>query len=101
MRTVNVAAAVIIRDGKIFVDQGIVAGCAGGGFENICAVADILDGKSIGDGKFTLSVYPASVPIYMELIRNGCAAKLMETGTVIKTAFCGPCFGVGDTPAGA
>ncbi|MCR5475962.1 MAG: hydratase [Lachnospiraceae bacterium] len=88
-----------IRDGKIFVDQGIVAGCAGGGFENICAVADILDGKSIGDGKFTLSVYPASVPIYMELIRNGCAAKLMETGTVIKTAFCGPCFGAGDTPA--
>lgn len=88
-----------IRDGKFYVEQGIVAGCAGGGFENICAVADILDGKDIGAGEFTLSVYPASMPIYMELIRNGCAAKLMETGTVLKTAFCGPCFGAGDTPA--
>ena len=88
-----------IRDGKLYVEQGIVAGCAGGGFENICAVADILDGKDIGAGEFTLSVYPASMPIYMELIRNGCAAKLMETGTVLKTAFCGPCFGAGDTPA--
>lgn len=88
-----------IRDGRIYVDQGIVAGCAGGGFENICAVADILDGKSIGDDKFTLSVYPASMPVYMELIRNGCAAKLLETGAVLKTAFCGPCFGAGDTPA--
>ncbi len=88
-----------IKDGKIFVDQGIVAGCAGGGFENICAVSDILEGKGIGDGKFTLSVYPASMPVYMELIRNGCAAKLLETGAVLKTAFCGPCFGAGDTPA--
>ena len=88
-----------IRDGKFYVEQGIVAGCAGGGFENICAVSDILDGKSIGDGAFTLSVYPASMPIYMELIKNGCAAKILETGSVIKTAFCGPCFGAGDTPA--
>ncbi|MCR5301117.1 MAG: hydratase [Lachnospiraceae bacterium] len=88
-----------IRDNRLYVDQGIVAGCAGGGFENICAVSDILDGKSIGDGGFSLSVYPASMPIYMELIRNGCAAKILETGAVLKTAFCGPCFGAGDTPA--
>ncbi|MCR5672650.1 MAG: hydratase [Lachnospiraceae bacterium] len=88
-----------IKDGKLYVEQGIVAGCAGGGFENICAVSDILCGKDIGADEFTLSVYPASMPIYMELIRNGCAAKLLETGAVIKTAFCGPCFGAGDTPA--
>ncbi len=88
-----------IRDGKFYVEQGIVAGCAGGGFENICAVADILNGKNIGADEFTLSVYPASMPIYMELIKNGCAAKLLETGAVLKTAFCGPCFGAGDTPA--
>ncbi len=88
-----------IKDGRFYVEQGIVAGCAGGGFENICAVADILSGKSIGPDEFTLSVYPASMPIYMELIRNGCAAKILETGAVLKTAFCGPCFGAGDTPA--
>ena len=88
-----------IRDGKLYVEQGIVAGCAGGGFENICAAADILEGKNIGADEFTLSLYPASMPIYMELIRNGCAARLLETGAVIKTAFCGPCFGAGDTPA--
>ena len=88
-----------IRDGKFYVEQGIVAGCAGGGFENICAVADILDSKNIGADEFTLSVYPASMPIYMELIKNGCAARLLQTGAVIKTAFCGPCFGAGDTPA--
>ncbi len=88
-----------IRDGKLYVEQGIVAGCAGGGFENICAAADILEGATIGADEFTLSVYPASMPIYMELIKNGCAAKLLETGAVLKTAFCGPCFGAGDTPA--
>ena len=88
-----------IKNGKLVVEQGIVAGCAGGGFENICAVSDILEGASIGSDEFTLSVYPASMPVYMELIRNGCAAKLLETGAVIKTAFCGPCFGAGDTPA--
>ena len=88
-----------IRDGKFYVEQGIVAGCAGGGFENICAVSDILDGKTIGADEFTLSVYPASMPIYMELIKNGCAARILQTGAVIKTAFCGPCFGAGDTPA--
>ena len=88
-----------IVDGKFYVEQGIIAGCAGGGFENICAAADILEGRTIGSGEFTLSVYPASMPIYMEIVRNGCAAKLIETGAVIKTAFCGPCFGAGDTPA--
>ncbi len=88
-----------VRDGKLFVDQGIIAGCAGGGFENICAAADIMKGSYIGSDGFTLSLYPASMPVYMELIKNGCAAALLETGAVIKTAFCGPCFGAGDTPA--
>ena len=88
-----------VRDGKFYVEQGIIAGCAGGGFENICDAADILDGASIGNGAFTLSVYPASMPVYMELIKNGAAAKIMQTGAVMKTAFCGPCFGAGDTPA--
>ena len=88
-----------VVDGKLYVDQGIIAGCAGGGFENICAAADILRGSSIGADAFTLSVYPASTPIYMELVKNGAIADLMEAGTVVKTAFCGPCFGAGDTPA--
>ena len=88
-----------VRDGKFCVDQGIIAGCAGGGFENICAAADILKGRYIGSEGFTLSVYPASMPIYMELIKNGTAATILETGAVMKTAFCGPCFGAGDTPA--
>ena len=88
-----------VVDGKLYVDQGIIAGCAGGGFENICAAADILRGASIGADAFTLSVYPASTPIYMELARNGVLADLLETGAVVKTAFCGPCFGAGDTPA--
>ena len=88
-----------VRNGRFYVDQGIIAGCAGGGFENICAAADILKGNYIGNDGFTLSVYPASMPVYMELIKNGCAATIMETGAVMKTAFCGPCFGAGDTPA--
>ena len=88
-----------VVDGKLYVDQGIIAGCAGGGFENICAAADILKGSSIGYDAFTLSVYPASTPIYMELAKNGTLAVLLETGAVVKTAFCGPCFGAGDTPA--
>ena len=88
-----------VKNGRFYVDQGIIAGCAGGGFENICAAADILRGSYIGNGGFTLSVYPASMPIYMELIKNGCAAAILETGAVMKTAFCGPCFGAGDTPA--
>lgn len=88
-----------IVNGKLYVEQGIIAGCAGGGFENICAAADILRGASIGPDEFTLSVYPASTPIYMELLKNGCAADLLATGAIMKTAFCGPCFGAGDTPA--
>ena len=88
-----------IVDGKLYVEQGIIAGCAGGGFENICAAADILKGKNIGHDAFTLSVYPASTPIYMELAKNGVLAELIGTGAVVKTAFCGPCFGAGDTPA--
>ena len=88
-----------IRNGAFCVEQGIIAGCAGGGFENLCAAADLLDGRSVGNDRFSLSVYPASMPIYMELVRNGAAAKLIESGAVIKTAFCGPCFGAGDTPA--
>ena len=88
-----------VKNGKLMVDQGIIAGCAGGGFENICAAADIMKGSYIGSDGFTLSVYPASMPVYMELIKNGCAATLLETGAVMKTAFCGPCFGAGDTPA--
>ncbi len=88
-----------IRNGKLYVEQGIIAGCAGGGFENICAAADIIRGKNIGSDAFTFSVYPASTPVYMELVRNGAVADLMAAGTIVKTAFCGPCFGAGDTPA--
>ena len=88
-----------VRDGKLYVEQGIIAGCAGGGFENLCAAADIIKGKSIGADEFTLSVYPVSTPIYMELVKNGAAAALMESGAIVKTAFCGPCFGAGDTPS--
>ena len=88
-----------IVNGKLYVEQGIIAGCAGGGFENICAAADILKGASIGPDEFTLSVYPASTPVYMELVKNGSVANLLATGAIVKTAFCGPCFGAGDTPA--
>ena len=88
-----------VKDGKLYVEQGIIAGCAGGGFENICAAADILKGKYIGADEFTLSVYPASTPVYMELLKNGAAATILQSGAIMKTAFCGPCFGAGDTPA--
>ena len=88
-----------VRNGKLYVEQGIIAGCAGGGYENICDAADILRGKNIGADEFTLSVYPASTPIYVELARNGRLADLMATGAIVKTAFCGPCFGAGDTPS--
>ena len=88
-----------VKNGRLYVDQGIIAGCAGGGFENICDAADILKGASIGADEFTLSVYPASTPIYMELVKNGVVANLLATGAIVKTAFCGPCFGAGDTPA--
>ncbi len=88
-----------IRNGGLYVDQGIVAGCAGGGFENLCAVADILKGRSIGCDEFSMSVYPASTPIYMDLARKGKLADIIAAGAIVKTAFCGPCFGAGDTPA--
>lgn len=88
-----------VRNGKLYVEQGVIAGCAGGGFENICDATDILDGKYIGSDEFSLSVYPASQPVYMELVKNGSVAKLMSTGATIRTAFCGPCFGAGDVPA--
>ena len=88
-----------IVDGKLYTQQGLIAGCAGGGYENICDAADILKGTYIGNDEFTLSVYPASTPIYMELIKNGRMADILATGAIIKTAFCGPCFGAGDTPA--
>ena len=88
-----------IHNGRLYVEQGILAGCAGGGFENICDVADILRGSSIGSDEFSLSVYPASQPIFMELVKNGRIADIMETGATVRTAFCGPCFGAGDVPA--
>ncbi|MDO4197938.1 MAG: hydratase [Erysipelotrichaceae bacterium] len=88
-----------IHNGKLLVDQAVIAGCAGGGFENICTASDILSNSETGNDGFTLNVYPASMPIYKEIIRNGAAEKLIEAGAVIKTAFCGPCFGAGDTPS--
>jgi aconitate hydratase len=87
------------RDGEFYVDQGVVAGCAGGTFDNVVAVADILDGKSIGNGGFALSVYPGSQPAYRALVENGSVGKLMDAGAIVRSAFCGPCFGAGDTPA--
>ncbi|MDF2906673.1 MAG: aconitate hydratase domain protein [Herbinix sp.] len=88
-----------VRNGRLYVDQGTIAGCAGGGFENICDATDILNGKYIGADEFSLSVYPASQPVFMELVKNGNVAKLMSSGATIRTAFCGPCFGAGDVPA--
>ena len=88
-----------IRNGKLYVEQGVIAGCAGGGFENLCDAADILKGKNIGADEFSLSVYPASQPVYMELIKNGSIAAFMSSGATVRTAFCGPCFGAGDVPA--
>lgn len=86
-------------DGKLHVDQGVIAGCSGGTFENICRSGEILRGKSIGTGDFSLSVYPASQPVFLELTRNGVIPELMNAGATIRTAFCGPCFGAGDVPA--
>jgi aconitate hydratase len=88
-----------IRGGDIYVDQGIIVGCSGGTFDNISAAADILEGKSTGCGIFSLSVYPESQPTYLELVKNGTAARLMSAGALMREAFCGPCFGAGDTPA--
>ncbi len=86
-------------DGQIHVDQGIVAGCSGGTFDNLTAAADILRGRSVGNGAFTMSVYPGSMPAYLELVRNGCFADLAAAGVIIRECFCGPCFGAGDCPA--
>ena len=86
-------------DGNIYVDQGIVAGCSGGTYDNLCAVASILEGQSCGNGTFKMSVYPGSMPAYLELVKNGSIAKLVESGVIIRECFCGPCFGAGDPPA--
>lgn len=88
-----------VIDGKLYIDQGVIAGCAGGGYENICAAADILKGKDSGNGKFLLDIYPASMPVYKALMENGAFSALVDAGAIVKTAFCGPCFGAGDTPA--
>jgi aconitate hydratase len=88
-----------VIDGRLYCDQGEIAGCAGGGFENICDAADILRGKYIGSDEFTLNVYPSSQPVFMELVKNGRIADLMEAGATIRSAFCGPCFGAGDVPS--
>jgi len=87
-----------VKNGRLYVEQGEIAGCAGGGFENICDAADILRGKNIGNDEFTLNIYPASQPIMMQLVKNGSIADLMAAGATIRTAFCGPCFGAGDVP---
>ncbi len=87
-----------IKNGRLYVQQGVIAGCAGGIFENLCACADILRGKNIGCGEFALSVYPASQPVYIETVRNGVCADLLAAGATMRTAFCGPCFGAGDVP---
>ena len=88
-----------VKDGALYVEQGVIGGCAGGGFENLCDAADMLDGQSIGNGDFSLSVYPASQPVLMELLKNGSIQKLLSSGATVRTAFCGPCFGAGDVPA--
>lgn len=96
---INIDLRSKIKDGKFMVDQGIIAGCAGGTFDNIVEAAGILNGNSIGNHNFSLSVYPSSQPTYIELVKNGSIAKLMLSGAIVKTAFCGPCFGAGDVPA--
>ena len=96
---VNFSLSDKARDGKIYIDQGVIAGCAGGMFENICEAAAILEKGSTGDGYFSLSVYPSSVPVNLALIKNGAEQKLLESGAVFKPCFCGPCFGAGDVPA--
>ncbi len=88
-----------VRGGEIYVDQGIVAGCSGGTFDNVVAVADILRGKSCGNGTFTMSVYPGSMPAYIELMKNGALTDIASAGAIIRECFCGPCFAAGDTPA--
>ena len=88
-----------LRDGKLWADQGIIAGCSGGTYDNLSQAAAILKGQSVGNDYFSLSVFPQSVPVYMSVTRHGIAEELLEAGAVIKPAFCGPCFGAGDVPA--
>lgn len=88
-----------IKDGKVMADQGIIAGCSGGTYDNLSQAAAILKDKSVGNDYFTISAYPQSVPVYMAATRNGIAEELLEAGVVIKPAFCGPCFGAGDVPS--
>ena len=88
-----------VKNGDVYVDQGIIAGCAGGTYDNIVDAADIVDGKTIGNSAFKMSVYPASQPEYLELVRNGTIEKLIQAGIITRSCFCGPCFGAGDTPA--
>ena len=88
-----------IQNGKLQVQQGVIAGCAGGNYSNVMAAAHILKQASCGNGNFTLDVYPSSQPVYLDLVRKGAVASLLEAGAIFKTAFCGPCFGAGDTPA--
>ena len=88
-----------VHDGAVWVDQGLVAGCSGGTFDNVCAVADILRGQSCGNGTFKMSVYPGSMPAYLELMKNVALADIASAGAIIRECFCGPCFGAGDTPA--
>ncbi len=89
----------VTKDGKVMADQGIIAGCSGGTYDNLSAAASIMKDKSIGNDYFTMSAYPQSVPVFMATARSGIVAELLETGCVIKPAFCGPCFGAGDVPS--
>ena len=88
-----------LENGRLRIDQGVIAGCAGGSFENLLEASAILNGRSIGNGDFALSVYPASQPVFLGLMRGGAISGLVEAGATIRTAFCGPCFGAGDVPA--
>ncbi len=88
-----------VRDGGVYVEQAVIAGCSGGMFDNLCAAADILRGHSVGNGEFSLSVYPDSMPSYLELMKNGVLGDLAGAGAIVRECFCGPCFGAGDTPA--
>ena len=99
----NNAVKVSLRDkvvnGRLTVEQGVIAGCAGGTYENICAARDIIKGHSIGAGEFALSVYPSSQPVFLNLVNNGAIGDIMLSGATVRSAFCGPCFGAGDVPA--
>ncbi len=88
-----------IRGGRFYADQGVIAGCSGGTYQNLRAAADLLNGAPIGDGAYALSCYPASQPVLMELSRTGALGKLLASGVSVRSAFCGPCFGAGDVPA--